>query len=403
MSNKNTGRILIADDEPNIRRVIEAVLTKDGYEVISAENGKRALDAVSTNTDIDVLISDLIMPDINGVELLEAARQINPSISVIMITAHGTIKSAVDAMRLGAFDYITKPFDMDELKLVVKRAFERRSLIEENLDLRQQLKTRYKFDNIIGASSAMQEIFKMVERVADSRASVLIRGESGTGKELIARALHYNSNRAQNPFVPVVCVALSEQLLESELFGHEKGSFTGAINQKPGRFEMAHTGTLFLDEIGDIPGNVQMKLLRVLQEREFERVGGLKTIKVDVRVVTATNQDLENAVKEGKFREDLYYRLKVVQINLPPLRDRIEDVPLLVEHFINKYSKDNGKVIKFASPEALELMMNYKWPGNIRELENTLERAIVLADPDAQMITPDLLPLNIRSGQSVNR
>lgn len=403
MSNKNTGRILIADDEPNIRRVIEAVLTKDGYEVISAENGKRALDAVSTNTDIDVLISDLIMPDINGVELLEAARQINPSISVIMITAHGTIKSAVDAMRLGAFDYITKPFDMDELKLVVKRAFERRSLIEENLDLRQQLKTRYKFDNIIGASSAMQEIFKMVERVADSRASVLIRGESGTGKELIARALHYNSNRAQNPFVPVVCVALSEQLLESELFGHEKGSFTGAINQKPGRFEMAHTGTLFLDEIGDIPGNVQMKLLRVLQEREFERVGGLKTIKVDVRVVTATNQDLENAVKEGKFREDLYYRLKVVQINLPPLRDRIEDVPLLVEHFINKYSKDNGKVIKFASPEALELMMNYKWPGNIRELENTLERAIVLADPDAQMITPDLLPLNIRSGQSVSR
>lgn len=397
MSSKTSGTILIADDEPNIRRVLDAVLTKEGYTVIAAENGKKAIDAVSTNTDIDVLITDLIMPDINGVELLETARQINPTVSVVMITAHGTIKSAVDAMRLGAFDYITKPFDMDELKVVVKRAFERRSLIEENRDLRHQLKTRYKFENIIGASSRMQEVFKMVDRVADSRASVLIRGESGTGKELIARALHFNSTRAQNPFVPVVCVALSEQLLESELFGHEKGSFTGAVGQKPGRFEMAHTGTLFLDEIGDIPGNVQMKLLRVLQEREFERVGGLKPIKVDVRLVTATNQDLEKGVKEGTFREDLFYRLQVVQINLPPLRDRIEDVPLLVEHFINKYSKENCKDIKYASPEALELMMSYKWPGNVRQLENTCERAIVLSDPNAQLITPDLLPPAILS------
>jgi DNA-binding NtrC family response regulator len=394
MSN-NAGTILIADDEPNIRRVLEAVLGKEDYDVIVAENGRKALDAVSTNANIDVLISDLIMPDMNGVELLEAARQINPSISVIMITGHGTIKSAVDAMRLGAFDYITKPFDMDELKVIVRRAFERRHLINENLDLRQQLKSRYKFDNIIGASSTMQEIFRMVERVANSRASVLIRGESGTGKELIARALHFNSNRAQNPFVPVVCVALSEQLLESELFGHEKGSFTGAVGQKPGRFEMAHTGTLFLDEIGDIPGTVQMKLLRVLQEREFERVGGLKTIKVDVRLVTATNQNLETAVKEGKFREDLFYRLQVVQINLPPLRERLDDVPLLVEHFINKYAKENGKVIKYASPEALEIMMNYQWPGNVRQLENTIERAIVLADTDAQLITPDLLPMSM--------
>ncbi|MEN6520702.1 MAG: sigma-54 dependent transcriptional regulator [Armatimonadota bacterium] len=391
----NTGTILVVDDEQNIRRVLEAVLGKEGYEIVTAENGKKALEAISTRNDIGVMISDLVMPDINGVELLEAARQINPSISVIMITAHGSIKSAVDAMRLGAFDYITKPFEMDELKLVVKRAVERRQLINENIDLRQQLKTRYKFDNIVGASSAMQEVFKMVERVADSRASVLIRGESGTGKELIARALHFNSCRAHNPFVPVVCVALSEQLLESELFGHEKGSFTGAVGQKPGRFEMAHTGTLFLDEIGDIPGTVQMKLLRVLQEREFERVGGLKTIKVDVRLVTATNQDLEKGVKEGKFREDLFYRLQVVQINLPPLRDRIEDVPLLVEHFIGKYAKENGKVIKYASPEALDILMNYKWPGNIRQLENTVERAIVLADNDAQLITPDLLPMSI--------
>lgn len=398
-ANNNSGTILVVDDEPNIRRIVDAVLGKEGYNVITAENGKRALDIVSTRADIDVMISDLIMPDINGVELLESAKQINPSVSVIMITAHGTIKSAVDAMRLGAFDYITKPFEMDELTVVVKNAFERRQLINENLDLRQQLRSRYKFDNIIGASSAMQNVFKMVERVADSRASVLIRGESGTGKELIARALHFNSNRAQNPFIPVVCIALSEQLLESELFGHEKGSFTGAVGQKPGRFEMAHTGTLFLDEIGDIPGNVQMKLLRVLQEREFERVGGLKTIKVDVRLVTATNQDLEKGVKEGKFREDLFYRLQVVQINLPPLRDRLDDVPLLVEHFIGKYAKENCKTIKYASPEALEIMMNYKWPGNIRQLENTVERAIVLADPEAQLITPDLLPISITAAK----
>lgn len=403
MANTNTGTILVADDEPNIRRVIEAVLTKDGYTVITAENGKRALDCLGANAGIDVMISDLIMPDMNGVELLEAAREINPSITVIMITAHGTIKSAVDAMRLGAFDYVTKPFEMDELKVVVKRAFERGQLINENRELRQQLKTRYKFDNIIGSSSAMREVFNLIERVADSRATVLVRGESGTGKELIARALHFNSSRAQNPFVPVVCVALSEQLLESELFGHEKGSFTGSVGQKVGRFEMAHSGTLFLDEIGDIPGNVQMKLLRVIQEREFERVGGLKPIKVDVRLVTATNQDLEKDVKEGRFREDLYYRLQVVQILMPPLRDRIDDVPLLVEHFIGKYANENGKEIKYASPEALEMMMHHKWPGNVRELENTVERAVVLADPSAQLITPDLLPASVLASASSAR
>ncbi|MDO8585471.1 MAG: sigma-54 dependent transcriptional regulator [Armatimonadota bacterium] len=397
MAENGAGTILIADDEPNIRRVLEAAFAKDGYTVLTAENGRKALDIVAVEPNIDVLMSDLIMPDMNGVELLEAVREINPSMSVLMITAHGTIKSAVDAMRLGAFDYITKPFDMDEIKVVVKKALERRHLINENQDLRQQLKSRYKFDNIVGSSGRMQEVYKIVERVASSRASVLIRGESGTGKELIARALHYNSNRAAMPFVPVVCVALSEQLLESELFGHEKGSFTGAIGQKPGRFEMAHKGTLFLDEIGDIPGNVQMKLLRVLQEREFERVGGLKTIKVDVRVVTATNQNLETAVKEGKFREDLFYRLQVVQINLPPLRERKEDIPALVEHFIGKYARDNGSDIKFASPEALETMLQYNWPGNVRQLENTVERAIVLADPDAQLITPDLLPIEVQT------
>lgn len=395
--NNHKGTIVIADDEPNIRRVLEAALTREGYNVITAENGKKALDVISSTPQIDILISDLIMPDINGVELLEAAREIDPGMSVLMITAHGTIKTAVDAMRLGAFDYITKPFDMDEMKIVVKKALERRHLIDENRELRQQLKRTYKFENIVGQSSKMQDIYKLIERVADSKASVLIRGESGTGKELVARALHYNSCRAQSPFVPVVCVALSEQLLESELFGHEKGSFTGAMTQKAGRFEMAHKGTLFLDEIGDIPGNVQMKLLRVLQEREFERVGGLKTIKVDVRLVTATNQGLEKAVKEGKFREDLYYRLQVVQIFLPPLREKKEDIPALIEHFIEKYNTENSRKIKYISPEALEMMLRYNWPGNVRELENSIERSIVLADSDAQLITPDLLPMAVQS------
>ena len=395
-SGNQNGTIVIADDETNIRRVLEAVFTKEGYTVISAENGRAAINAVSENPDVDVVISDLIMPDMNGVEVLEAVKQINPSISILMITAHGTIKSAVDAMRLGAFDYITKPFDMDEIKLVVKKALERNQLITENRELRQQLKTRYRFDNIVGNSGKMQDVYRLVERVADTRATILIRGESGTGKELIARALHFNSGRANKPFVPVACIALAETILESELFGHEKGAFTGAVGTKMGRFEAADGGTLFLDEIGDIPGNVQMKLLRVIQEREFERVGGLKTIKVDVRLITATNQDLEKAVKEGKFREDLYYRLQVVQISIPPLRERKEDIPPLVEHFINMYAGENGKAIKFASPEALEMMMACNWPGNVRELENSMERAIVLADHDAQLITLDLLPMIVQ-------
>ncbi len=391
---KITGSILVADDEPNIRRVLEAVLSKDGHTVQTAENGRKGLEILSKDNNIDLLITDLIMPDMNGVELLAAAKEINSNISVLMITAHGTIKSAVDAMKLGAFDYITKPFDLDEIKLVVKNALERRNLIEENKSLPAQLKTSSSFGNtnMIGASPAMHDVFKMIDRVKDSRASVLIRGESGTGKEGVARALHYNSIRADKPFVAVACVALSEQLLQSELFGHEKGSFTGAVGQKKGRFEMANHGTLFLDEIGDIPHTVQMMLLRVLQEREFERVGGTETIKVDVRLVTATNQNLEQLVEEGKFREDLFYRLQVITINMPPLRERMEDIPALVEHFIEMYARDNGKQIEFVSPEALELMMKYRWPGNVRELENTIERAIVLAETDAKLITPDLLP-----------
>jgi DNA-binding NtrC family response regulator len=349
------------------------------------------------NSNVDVLISDLIMPDINGVELLAAAKEMNPGISVLMITAHGTIKSAVDAMKLGALDYIPKPFDLDEIKLVVKNALERRGMNERSGSKQQPSKKSIsKIDNMIGSSPAMEEVLEMIDRVKDSRASVLIRGESGTGKEGVARALHFGSVRASQPFVPVACVALSEQLLQSELFGHEKGSFTGAIDRKKGRFELANHGTLFLDEIGDIPPTVQMMLLRVLQEREFERVGGNETIKVDVRMVTATNQPLEKLVKEGKFREDLFYRLQVITVNMPPLRERIDDIPLLLNHFIEMYAKDNCKKIEHASPETLDMMMRYGWPGNVRELENTIERAIVLADPDAKFITPNLLPRSIR-------
>lgn len=400
---KTTGTILVADDEPNIRRVLEAVLSREGHTVLAAENGKKGLDILSKDNSIDLLITDLIMPDINGVELLSAAKEINPSISVLMITAHGTIKSAVDAMKLGAYDYITKPFEMDEIKLVVKNALERKGLIDENRELRSQLKTTYgfaNFRNMVGTSAPMQEVYAMIDRIKDSRASVLIRGESGTGKEAVARAIHYNSNRADKPFVPVACVALSEQLLQSELFGHEKGSFTGAVGQKKGRFEVADKGTLFLDEIGDIPITTQMMLLRVLQEREFERVGGTEIIRVDIRLVTATNQNLEKMVEDGKFREDLFYRLQVITINMPPLRDRSEDIPALVQHFIDRYSPDNGKSIEYADPEALEMLMAYRWPGNVRELENTIERAIVLADANAKFITPDLLPAAVRAVES---
>jgi len=411
---KKTGTILVVDDEPNIRRVLEAVLAKDGHTVLTGENGRKGLELLKSNPQIDVLITDLIMPDINGIELLSAAKEMDPNISVVMITAHGTIQSAVEAMKLGAFDYICKPFDLDEIKPLVRNALERKQMNEEGRTgpigiavsgtqaLRRQRVPapgrRSKADVLVGSSPAMLEVFNMIDRVKDSRASVLIRGESGTGKEGVARALHFNSIRADKPFVPVACVALSEQLLQSELFGHEKGSFTGAVSQKKGRFEMANHGTLFLDEIGDIPPTVQMMLLRVLQEREFERVGGTETIKVDVRMVTATNQNLEKLVEEGKFREDLFYRLQVITLYMPALRERIEDIPELVDHFIGIYAPENGKKIEYASAETLEIFTRYRWPGNVRELENTIERAVVLAEPNARFITPDLLPKEILDG-----
>ncbi len=398
---KKTGNILIVDDEQNIRRVLEAVLSKEGHKVKTAENGAKGQEILATDDSIEVLITDLIMPGMNGAELLHAAKEINPNLAVLMITAHGTIKSAVDAMKLGALDYITKPFDLDEIKQVVRNALNRRSIDEtKSTTTHSRGSSIAQCNDMVGSASSMLEVFKMIERVKDSRASVLIRGESGTGKEGIARALHFSSVRADKPFVPVACVALSEQLLQSELFGHEKGSFTGALNQKKGRFELANHGTLFLDEIGDIPSTVQMMLLRAIQEREFERVGGNDTIKVDVRLLTATNQNLEKLVEEGKFREDLFYRLQVITINMPPLRERLEDIPALVEHFVGKYSPDNGKQIEFADPETLELFTQYRWPGNVRELENTIERAIVLADPGTKLITPDLLPPELQNAAS---
>lgn len=391
-SNGESPTILIADDEPNIRRVLEAMFQKEGYNVFTAENGRKALDLIKENRNTDVLISDLIMPDMNGVELLEIVRENNPQVSVVMITAHGTIKTAVDAMRMGAFDYVTKPFDLDELKTLVKKAIERKSLATPDSSVKSKLKAEYNFDQIIGQSARMKDVFNMVDRVAKSKATCLIRGESGTGKELIARAIHFNSPRNQNSFIAVACIALSENLLESELFGHEKGAFTGALTQKVGRFEQAHKGTLFLDEIGDIPSPVQMKLLRVIQEREFERVGGNKTIKVDVRLITATNQPLEELVEKGDFREDLLYRLKVVEIFLPPLRERKEDIPHLVRHFISRYGKDDGRAILKADKDFMDAVSKYDWPGNVRELENAIERSCVLADPDTDTLTADLLP-----------
>ncbi len=394
---ENSRSILIVDDEPNIRRVLEAVFTKDKYRVFTAENGRKALDIISAEANLDVLLCDLIMPDLNGVEVLKAAKEMNPGLSIVMITAHGTIRTAVEAMRLGAFDYVTKPFDMDEIKLIVKNALEHSQLIAENTQLRQELKSRFKFNEIVGSSGKMQEVYKIVERVANSNATVLIRGESGTGKELIAKAIHYNSPRADKPFIAVSCAALPETLLESELFGHEKGAFTGAAGQKLGRFELANQGTLFMDEIGELSPGMQVKLLRALQERQFERVGGTKTINVDVRLIAATNKDLEQAVAVNDFRADLYYRLQVIQVFLPSLRERKEDIPLLVEHFITKFNDANGRSIKYVSKAAMDLLMCYSWPGNIRELENAIERSVVLADSDAENITPDLLPLPVQA------
>jgi len=405
MSEKNApggGRLMIIDDEPNVARVLSTFFTREGWRVESHNVPSEALDAMA-ESDVDVVVSDLRMPEMTGIELLSAMRERGFRAPLLLITAYGTIDSAVAAMKLGAFDYLCKPFEFDKVKDAVQRAYLHRQLQTANEHVEQVLPERTQFGELFGGSRKMLEVYALIERAARSRANVLILGESGTGKELVAKALHTNSARANRRFVPISCAALPNELLESELFGHEKGAFTGANWQRIGRFELADGGTLFLDEIGDISLNVQVKLLRVIQEREIDRVGGSKPVKVDVRLVTATNRNLQEAIVKGDFREDLYYRLRVIEIHLPPLRDRAGDIPLLAKHFVQKYAKREGRKMEGLTPEALELLEAYHWPGNVRELENAVERAVVLADEDATSVTAAILPDHLRQGRDVGR
>ncbi len=372
-----TPNILIIDDEPLMRISISDALKAEGYNITSIESGSDGLKAIMDNF-YDVVITDIRLPEVDGLQILKKCRQASPKTKILMITAYGSVETAVEAMRQGAYDYITKPFSMDELIIIVKRLIRLRDLEDENIYLKEKIEDKYNFNGIIGKSDKMKDVFEKVKVVAQSDTTVLITGESGTGKELVANAIHYNSPRKDEAVIKVSCAALPETLLEAELFGHEKGAFTGALKQKKGRFELAHKGTLFLDEIGEISPTVQVKLLRVLQEREFERVGGTETISVDVRIICATQRDLKKEAQKGSFREDLYYRLNVVPVFLPPLRERKEDILLLVEHFLDTYSKQMNKSIKNLSLEVRELLLKYDFPGNVRELENAIERGVTL-------------------------
>lgn len=372
------GRVLIVDDEATARSALAEILGDEGYKVRTASDGFRAL-AVVDEFAPDVVITDIKMPGMDGLELLARLRELDPEIGVILVTAFGAVGPAVQAMRLGATDYLTKPLNSDELLVILEHAFESADLRKDVRRMREQLADRVKFDNLVGESQEMQQVFKSVAQVAPTRATVLITGESGTGKELVASAIHHHSERAGRPFVKLHCAALAESLLESELFGHERGAFTGAERRRVGRFEQADGGTLFLDEIGEIPATTQVKLLRVLQEHEFERVGGNQPVKVDVRIVAATNRDLKAMVEQGKFREDLYYRLNVIQLELPPLRRRRGDVMGLAHHFLEKFSAQSGRSLRF-DDQVARLLSRYDWPGNVRELENVIERAVVLAE-----------------------
>ena len=372
----SAGRILIVEDEDKLRRVIQLELESAGYEVDGAPSAERALPLASF---ANLIITDLRLPGMNGLEFIGQLQSRGIGAAVIVITAHGSVETAVEAMKMGAADFLQKPFSLDHLTTIVEKVMSVQSLRAENERMREQLDQRYQFDNIIGRSPVMREIFHTVERVAPTRATVLIAGESGVGKDMIARAIHQHSPRKNHAFVKINCTALPENLMESELFGYEKGAFTGANSSKPGKFEQADGGTAFLDEIGDVPGNVQVKLLRILQERQFERLGSNVTRNVDVRVIAATNVDLRAALEEGRFREDLYYRLNVVPINMPPLRERKEDIPFLALHFVQKLSKELGAGPKELSPAAIDRLLDHSWPGNVRELENTIERSLVLA------------------------
>ena len=382
--------VLIVDDEINIRRVLAAMLKREGYEVTTAADGEQAL-AVLHKTPVHVVVTDLVMPRVDGMELLRRVSADFPDVPVILITAHGSVDSAVAALKAGAFDYITKPFEQEELKKVIAKAARAHDLERYNVHAPGVEGDR---PPLVGQSAAMRATYDMIARVADSPSTVLITGESGTGKELIAQALHRGSSRRDKPLIKVNCAAIPKDLVESELFGYERGAFTGAVGSKPGRFELADGGTLFLDEIGEVPVEIQVKLLRALQESEFERVGGIKTLRVDVRLIAATNRDLKALIAEGRFREDLFYRLAVVPIALPPLRDRREDIPLLVSHFIEKYDRRLGKKVEGIEEEALQDLMAYSWPGNIRELENLMERSVLFAD--GPIILASSLPDSVR-------
>jgi len=393
--NNHSARILIVDDEQSLREMLAVLLSREGYQIDQAANGEDALDKIAAH-NVDLIISDIKMPRLTGIDLLRRLREQENETTTIMMTAFSSTEEAVEAMKLGAYDYITKPFKNDEIRLVVKNALERRQLQRENRQLKQQLGERFSFKNLIGESDAMSRLIVLLERVAPSRANVLITGESGTGKELVAQALHLGSDRKKHPFVAINCGAIPENLLESELFGHERGAFTGADKKKQGLFETAHFGTLFLDEIGELPMGMQVKLLRVLQEREFRRVGGTSNIPLDIRLIAATNQDLSANIAQGTFREDLYYRLNVVTIELPPLRERRSDIPLLIQNFYRQKTSrnDNYQIDK----QALELLLNYDWPGNVRELENLVERCLVLGDQE--LLTVDCLPPRLQRKSS---
>jgi two-component system response regulator PilR (NtrC family) len=371
-------KVLVVDNEKSMRDFLSIVLKKEGYFVETAEDGDQALKVLEKDI-FDLVLTDMKMPRMSGLDLLKGLKELSPETIIIMMTAYASAETAVEAMKEGAYDYLTKPFQIDEVKLIIKNALERRKLRQENTQLRRELKGQATFTQIIGRSEKMKRVLDLVRKVADSKSNVLIYGESGTGKELIARAIHFNSARRDRSFVTVNCSALPEALLESELFGHMKGSFTGAIGNKEGLFEIAHEGSIFLDEIGETSLSIQVKLLRVLQEKEFRRVGGTKDLKVDVRIIAATNRDLEKMVAEGKFREDLYYRLDVIPIDLPPLRERPEDIPMLADFFLRKFNQSLGKEIEGIEPEAMRVLMNHEWKGNVRELENVVERAVALA------------------------
>ena len=390
-------RMLVVDDESSMREMLRIVLSRDGYDVVVAKNGTEGLERLKAEP-FDLLLSDIRMPDLSGVDVLRAAKQINREILAFMMTAFASTETAVEAMRLGALDYFTKPFSMDELRLKIRQHLETSRLKQENLLLKRALNIRHEFSSILGRSDAMRDMFATIETVAMTNSTVLVSGESGSGKELVARAIHFNSLRRDRPFVAVNCGAVPETLLESELFGHVRGAFTGAHANKKGLMEVAEGGTVFLDEIGEIPASMQVKFLRVLQDRRFRRLGGTDEVQADVRLIAATNQDLPKMVADGRFREDLYYRVNVLPIQVPPLRDRVEDIPLLAEHFLAQFASQMGKHVRTISAPALQLLQDHQWRGNVRELQNAIERAVALERTEA--ILPETLPDDVRLGRS---